>query len=301
MSVSERLIQFKRIAVLTDLVSDSEKMVRYAASVARWYGSELLLIHSCLPEIHATKRHEPLPFWSDSASSPKQDSESKLKSLIEKLALHDLSPKIAMGAEIGELIKDVDQYRPSLLVVATHGRQGVRKWLEGSVAEEVFRRVRRPVLIVRPGLSHIDAGLQKQFERVLFATDLSVVSLKALQYAAGIAHDHEAKLIALFVESDRNQGYSFDQAIASQRLQDWLQDNIDGLADTLTGMSYSVKFGDPEKEIVKTAQELNADIVVLGARGMGALSAAASHFLGGTAYEVACSSDCPVLIVPEPK
>jgi len=52
-SVSTRLIQLKRIAVLTDLGTDSEKMLRYAASLARWYGSELSLVHAYPPEFYS--------------------------------------------------------------------------------------------------------------------------------------------------------------------------------------------------------------------------------------------------------
>lgn len=300
-NVSHHLIQFKRIAVLTDLETDSEKMIGYAASMARWYGSELLLVHAYLPEPGALVPLEPSPSWWDSGLNPKQDAESKLKSLMEKLALQDLAPDIILRAGIGPTIKEVEQYRPNLLVLATHGREGIRKWLVGSVAEEAFRKVRRPVLVVTPGLSQAEATMQKQFERVLFATDLSVTSLTALHYAAGIAHDHEAKLTALYVETDPKQGYSFDRAIATQRLEDWLQDNINGLGDTLTGTHYAVDFGDPGQRIVKAAQELKANLVVLGAHALGALSGPASHVIGGAAYEVACSSKCPVLIVPEPR
>ena len=139
---SECLIQFKRIAVLTDLGSDSEKTVGYAASMARWYGSELSLIHAYPPEVYAPIRPEPLPSWPASELPPRQDAEAKFKRLTEKLALQDLKPKnILRESTIGLLIKEVDQYRPSLLVLATRGREGIRKWLVGSVAEEVFRRV----------------------------------------------------------------------------------------------------------------------------------------------------------------
>ena len=89
-SVSQRLIQFKRIAVLTDLGSDSEKMVRYAASLARWYGSELLLVHACPPESSMAIPSEPLPVWPASGLAPKQDAEQKVKALADKLNLQDL-------------------------------------------------------------------------------------------------------------------------------------------------------------------------------------------------------------------
>jgi nucleotide-binding universal stress UspA family protein len=302
MSVSQRLIQFKRIAVLTDLGSDSEKMVRYAASLARWYGSELLLVHAYPPEFYPAIPPEPIPTWPASGLPPKQDAQERLKSLTDKLNLQDLAPKTMIReASIGMVLKELDEYHPSLVVLATHGREGVRKWLVGSVAEEVFRRVQWPVLVLGPSFSKTEAAPQKQFERVLYGTDLSAVSMTALQYAAGISHDHEAQLIALYVEPDPSQGFSFDRAMAEQRLQDWLQAHIDGLSEALVGAHCVVDFGKPEIKILEAVAQWQADILVLGARGLGAVSGPASHFLGGTAHEAICSSKCPVLIVPQPR
>jgi nucleotide-binding universal stress UspA family protein len=300
MSVSQRLIQLKRIAVLTDLRKDSENMVRYAASLARWYGSELLLAHAFPHDFHVPIPAGPLPSWAASGLPPKQDAEVKLKSLVDRLNLGDLAPKaMVREASIGMILKEVDEYRPSLLVLATHGREGIRKWLAGSVAEEVFRRVQWPVLLLGPASSQAEAAPQKQFERVLYGTDLSAVSVAALQYAAGISHDHEAQLTILYVEPDPEQGFSFDRAIAEQRLQDWLEGSIDGLSEMLVGAHHVVDFGKPQMKTVEAAAKERADLVVLGARGLGAVSGVASHVLGGTAYEVICAARCPVLIVPQ--
>jgi nucleotide-binding universal stress UspA family protein len=301
-SVSTRLIQIKRIAVLTDLGNDSEKMMRYAASLARWYGSELLLFHAYPPEFYAAMPPEPLPMWPASGLSPREDAEAKIKALTDKLNLKELTPKVLIReTSVAHILEEMDEYHPSLVVLATHGRKGLEKCFVGSVAEEVFRRVHWPVLILGPDCVPPESTLQTQFERVLYATDLSAVSLTALHYASGISHDHEAQLIALYVEPDARQGFSFDQVIAQQRLEDWLQDNIDGMSEALAGVHCMVDFGKPEAKITEVAVRQQADLVVVGARGLGAISGAASHFIGGTAYEVSCASRCPVLIVPQPR
>jgi nucleotide-binding universal stress UspA family protein len=301
-SVSTRLIQLKRIAVLTDLGSDSEKMLRYAASLARWYGSELLLVHAYPPEFYSAIPPEPLPMWPASGLSPKEDAEQKVRVLSDKLHLNDLTPKVLIReTSVGHILSEMDEYHPSLVVLATHGRKGIEKWLVGSVAEEVFRRVHWPVLVLGPDCVPCELAQPKQFERVLYATDLSAVSVTALHYAAGISHDHEAQLVALYVEPDSKQGFSFDRVIAQQRLEDWLQDTIDGMSEALAGVHCIVDFGKPETKIAELATQHQADLVIVGARGLGAISGAASHFIGGTAYEVSCGSKCPVLVVPQPR
>lgn len=46
-----------------------------------------------------------------------------------------------------------------VIAMATHGRGGLKRWLMGSVAEQVVRDAGVPVLVVRPGASDLDAGL----------------------------------------------------------------------------------------------------------------------------------------------
>lgn len=57
--------------------------------------------------------------------------------------------EVAEGSSIPEqILAAADRFRADLIIMGTHGRTGVRRALMGSVAEEVLRRARRPVLIV---------------------------------------------------------------------------------------------------------------------------------------------------------
>lgn len=301
-TLTRRLIQFDKIAVLTDLAEDAEKMLRYAASLARWYGSGLVLVHACTPEVPAYMPPEPMCEWPATGANLREYAQQTLSALAEKLGLQDLQPKfLVRGAGIDALLHELAESRPNLLILATHGREGVRKWLLGSVAEGVFRSVQWPVLVLGPRFNPDPAAREMHLRCVVYATDLSAVSVSALQYAAGIAQDHDAELIALHVEHDARQGFSFDRVMNLQRLQDWLHDRIDGLEDALRGVDCVVDFGKPGVKIVEAASSHHADLLVLGARGLGGISAPASHFLGGTAYDVICSAECPVLVVPQPR
>lgn len=219
--------------------------------------------------------------------------------LVQELGLQDLAPRILVRQEtVSALIEELDQYRPNLLVLATHGREGIRKWLAGSVAEEVFRKVQWPVLVIGPHCHGAESCSPKELERVLYGTDLSAASVSALQFAAGISHDHESRLITLYVQLDPSQEFSFGRALAEQRLKDWLQDHIDGFGEALVSADFTIEFGKPQEKIIETASRRQVDMIVLGARWFGQASAAGSHFLTGTAYEVSCASPCPVLLVP---
>ena len=289
-TASERLIQFKRIAVLTDLSDISEPLMDYGAELARWYGSELLLVHgssdldAAIPDRAAVRR-----------------AEENFRSLVGKFNLHDLSPRVMVRKDIETILEELEDYHPSLLVMATHGREGLRKWLAGSVAEKVFKRVQWPVLVLGPGFACERPERQKQFERILFATDLSGASVTALHYAGGISHDHEAALMILYVKPDPEEGFAFDNVMAQQHLSDWLQDRIEVLGETLADAQCMVDLGNPEERILAAVEQHKIDLVVLGERSLGMASGLASHLLEGTAYKIICSARCPVLIVPQPR
>jgi nucleotide-binding universal stress UspA family protein len=60
-----------------------------------------------------------------------------------------------------------------------------------------------------------------------------------------------------------------------------------------------VGFGKPDAVITETARTLQADVIVMGARGAGKLASLVSHFGGRTACGVAANAECPVLTIPK--
>ena len=88
--------------------------------------------------------------------------------------------------------------------------------------------------------------------------------------------------------------------VAFEALQNWLDGHLLAHGGEAFGRAQClVKFGKPEQGIPEAANELHSDVVVMGARGLSALSAGRNNFIGSIAYEVACSSERPVLIVPQ--
>jgi nucleotide-binding universal stress UspA family protein len=197
-------------------------------------------------------------------------------------------------------MKELLLRKPDLLVLATHARSGLDKWLSGSVMEEVFRKSKSPVLVLPPTLH--DANMTgTKFQKILLATDLSDGAAGALAYAMDIAEQNSTRpggrVVALYVHSDANSFY-FERVRVLQRLEEWLRrSNVSHLE--MAKIECIARFGKTTEEIKAAASLYESDVIVLGARGYGALSGLASHFVGGTAYEVACTSECPVLIVPD--
>jgi hypothetical protein len=78
----------------------------------------------------------------------------------------------------------IGQEHIDLVVVGTHSRMGLSKFIFGSVAERILRRVSTPVLTVGPKAAPDGEPQRREASRpLLFATDFSEASLRILPYA----------------------------------------------------------------------------------------------------------------------
>lgn len=57
---------------------------------------------------------------------------------------------VLVGNVAEELVRFADEEKADLIVMASHGHSGIRRWAIGSVAEKVFRATDVPVLLVKP-------------------------------------------------------------------------------------------------------------------------------------------------------
>lgn len=281
LSADKHMLPIERIAVLTDLGEDLDKTLDYAATLCRWYNSELLLFHATDEKSVAQARE-------------------KLNTTLEKHAWCDIPYRVIISKlDMSEALSELDTYTPDILILTTRAKEKLRKWTAGSTTQQVFRQTHHPVLVLGPEVTSSEKVAPSSYNRILYSTDMSAVSVMALHFAAGMAHDHQAQLTALYVEDDPEKGFTADRVISEQRLRDWMQDHIGGMGHAINHAQITVAFGSPAKHILETARNLQPDLIVMGAQGMGAAAGLASRFLGGTTYEVCCNSKCPLLIVPE--
>ncbi|MBA2510557.1 MAG: universal stress protein [Rubrobacter sp.] len=147
---------------------------------------------------------------------------------------------------------------------------------------------------------------------VLVATDGSEQSLKAARYlrtlfggstverisviavvrplaAVPFASDFgEERQAAQQADADPG-GYSFQEA-AREAVERVARE----LADMNATVETMVRGGTPADQIVRVADELEADLIVIGGRGKGAMEAIV---LGSVAYRVLHHAPCPVLVM----
>ncbi len=179
-----------------------------------------------------------------------------------------------------------------LLVASTHGRKGVSKLLFGSKVEEVCHRAPCPVLVVGP---KVTARQNAKFERILFATDLSPLSLGALPLILAFAAEHGSRLriVRIVAEEDRKESGSNTEFVLAQTKNEILP-AVTSRAGLAHEPEFAVESGTAPTATLRAAVEWKADLIGIGAQRPGTL---AVYLPGDFAYDVASDADCPVLTV----
>ncbi|MBZ5598104.1 MAG: universal stress protein [Acidobacteriia bacterium] len=284
-------LSLKTILFTTDFSSASEAALPYVQALVRWYGSKVIVVHSVEPEPPPTLSMEPSPL---DMNLSWQHAQNKMNEFLRSNPLPGIVHETVLEqGELWDVLSDlIRRHDIDLLVLGTHGRQGLKKLVLGSAAEQIFRLAPCPVLTVGP--KAVRPSIQfENWKRILFATDFSAGSLKALPYALSMAEENNAQLMLLHTIP-----------LVPVQQQDDVQEGARRRLEKLMPMDaadwckpeYVVRFEFPADGILKVAQERQADLIVMGVRAA-ASPRTSAHLPWATAYEVVCHAHCPVLTV----
>jgi nucleotide-binding universal stress UspA family protein len=291
-----------KVLAAVDFGDSSLEALRQARELAHGVGGVLAACH-VLPAVTdlSTLLSERIPV-ADTGFGPE---EGEVKQHLasharEKLGLELSEIFIERGAAYAEIVRRSESWQADYVVVGTHGRTGLLRVALGSVAELVVRHAHCSVLVARPSAKS---------KVVLAATDLSDPSLPAITAGAEAARRTGARLVV---------ASALDWTLASpaagligampamappevhKQMRDALQTALEGavasarIAETGVATECRVLDGSPASAIVSAAEELSAELVVVGTHGRTGLARLA---LGSVAERVVQSAGTSVLAV----
>jgi len=281
-------VALKRILLATDFSPESMNALQSAVSLAKRYNAAIVLVH-VLPTESPMLAAEG---WSLPTESVQVSAERSMARLENAGDLNGIDHEAIIRSGITwEVISEIlDEKNIDLLVMGTHGDKAVRKLFLGSTAETASRHATCPVLTVGP---HVELTPGDRFHHILYASDFSSGSMRALSYALALAADDGAELTLLHV---------IESKPASQaEMLAWKREDADRLRRMMPpGMALAhepeieIDFGIPEVGIVRLADTREADLIVMGSHTAGAVS---THIPWTTLHHVLRNAHCPVLTV----
>ena len=208
-----------------------------------------------------------------------------------------VSTEVRNGDVPSEILGAIRDHQADLVVMATHGRKGLQRAVMGSVAEVVLARGTVPVLLVRPGGKPTTC-----IRTLLVRVDGTPGGALALTSATAVARSAGARIVLLEIVAPIPR-WSFALAPAvplrwDEEARDGAQAYVDALAARLQEANVEAEgralIGDVAPTIVTVADEVGADLIVMGTR---ALVGATRAVIGSTGDAVVRTARRPVLLV----
>lgn len=281
----------KRILYPTDFSPSSQTALAYALQWAEEHQAALHLLH-----VISWRKPETI------GASMEDATKDKIAALLAKHPDHptNLVKRTVVGQPVADIIVDyAKQHQIDLIVQGTHGNRGLKHWVLGSVAEKVSREAPCPVMTVRA-----DAPVpQGPSRKLLAAIDFLPPSAHVLRYAQALAARRSGTLTVLHVVEQRHPlaGQDGGFLAAVQSLPDLEHHRAQMLAtfcdkhltnDMGQTADQRVVTGHPVKEILAQAQDLGADLLILGVDEDDLIG---RHLLGSIVERVIRLAPLPVL------
>jgi nucleotide-binding universal stress UspA family protein len=292
---------FERILVPTDGSERSQWALEAASVLARRLGANLVVLHVIPDTGMPPFAFDGVPVDARAVLHDLQlNGEGILKAALERVSTARTRLEWGRGRRVAEVIAHVaSDEQVSLIVMGTHGREGLDRLFFGSITEETERLSSAPVLFVRRSTSGF-SGL----EPILVPVDGSEVSNHALEFAQALSNATGAALEVLHVVPDlelptaepRVTGETLKEIQHQRHVQgetviQSARERIGPDGKTLLMNAHNERI---DSAIERIAREEHAGMVVIGTHARGGLE---RLLLGSVAESFAHHSSLPMLIV----
>jgi nucleotide-binding universal stress UspA family protein len=289
-------MRLKHLLAPTDFGESSQRAEDLAAELAAKFEAKLTLLHVW---------SVPAPTYAEALTWPITEIEAAARDALARAnaRLKEKHAKcesvLAAGIAWDRILETAKQREVDMIVIGTHGRRGLPRFLLGSVAEKVVRLSPVPVLTVGS-----ESGVTP-IRKILLPVDLGPASEAAIEETAALASAFGAEVTVLHVYEAPIHVYPgvpyvpiYDTSLALEKSArgavDVVVHQLAGRVARVTGL---VRQGSAWRNINEVAQELGADLIVLGTHGRRGVPRA---FIGSVAEKVVRTSPVPVLTVHAP-
>jgi nucleotide-binding universal stress UspA family protein len=205
---------------------------------------------------------------------------------------------VVQGNPAPTIVEYAERYDQDLVVMPTHGREGLSRYLIGSVSEKVVRLSSVPVLTVR---MQPDETLAFPYENVLVPTDGSDAATHAAEHTLSLAASLDATVHVLSVVEETTLELDVQSSgKESERAATDAVETVVSEAETrgVTNTVRQIEHGTPVEEILDCIESNDIDAVGMGATGRRGTD---RILLGSVAEKTVRSAPVPVMTVADPE
>ena len=280
----------RSLVIALDSSDFSARALPFAQAIAEQWRGRLILVRASSSEDGVA----PVPL------------ELELHDLVRKLSEEGINADaVVRAAEPAQAIVDVATERGAdLIVMASHQRHGLDRWLNGSITEKVLSLSRTPLLVVP---SHTTTTRTRS-QRILIPLDGTGVGEAPLDFLRDRATTRPIDVLLLRVVSDapivekvkhhfpRRRLTPTEMAAEVHDASRYLAGLAESISDDRVSAHYRViEAAEPvPRVILRTARREGADLIALGSHAKSGIS---RLVLGSVSEEILERSPIPVLLL----
>jgi nucleotide-binding universal stress UspA family protein len=209
---------------------------------------------------------------------------------------------VRKGTPEDVIVEEAEADEKTLVVMATHGRSGIQRWLLGSVADKVLHGATNHLLLVRASEQGKTDG-EAHLTTVVAPLDGSPLAEKVLPYVEDLAKKMKLKVILMraysvppAISADEYVTYMEEMMVQLEdEAREYLAEQVNGLKGKgIENVSSVIEIGYGAEEIIRLARETPDNLVAMCTHG---LSGVKRWVLGSVTERVVRHSGDPVLII----
>ncbi|AKA35454.1 universal stress protein [Flagellimonas lutaonensis] len=268
----------KNIIVPVDFSEQSEKALKVAAGLAKKHNASLFVLHmlELSPAIMANTEYMP----PEHIVHLMKLNEKRFEEFLDRPYLKDveITPIIKHYKVFSEVNDVAKKHNADLIVMGSHGVDGLEEIFIGSNTERVVRNAEVPVLVIKGDMENFKA------ERFVFACDFKEESVPSVKKAVDFAKKLKAELKLVYINTPADAFLSHEDAY--KRISKFLNIAQLGLEVDIYN-DYTV-----EKGILNYAESQGADLIGIPTHGRKGLS---HFFMGSLGEDIVNHSKIPVV------
>jgi nucleotide-binding universal stress UspA family protein len=207
---------------------------------------------------------------------------------------------VVQGNPAPTIVDYAERFDQDLVVMPTHGREGLSRYLIGSVSEKVVRLSSVPVLTVR---MQPDETLEFPYENILIPTDGSAAATHAAEHTLAFAASLDATVHVLSVVDDTALGADIRSSTSGTESEEAATDAVETVisaAETrgVTNTVRHIEHGTPVEEILDCIESNDIHAVGMGTTGRRGTD---RILLGSVAEKTVRSAPVPVMTIASPE
>lgn len=229
-----------------------------------------------------------------------------------KLGLPEIQTRteVLVGDPAEALLNYAEKQSVDLIVMATHGRTGIRRWALGSVATKIVTAADCPVVLIRAKAARKDVREKGAIRRLLVPLDGTKAGEKVLPHVRELVAKLKAE-VTFFqaIQPLYNAVATTDGIVYVPYTPEEMKSFVTSAEGYLARVSapfrelgvlvhQKVSLGDPAEEIIRFADESGADLVAMATHGRTGIH---RWMIGSVADKVLRAGNTPIFMVRTPE